>query len=87
MHLNKCVFFYLHVKYLKHIIYLGYLGIIKNKIEVLASISKSKNMNKLKAFLRLVDFYQKFVVNFSYIIKSLTMLTKNDKKKYRAIKK
>ena len=53
-------------------------GVLKGKVEALASISRSKDVSQLRAFLGLANYYWKFVANFSRIAKPLTMLTQND---------
>ena len=78
LHPSKCTFFYSQVAYLGHMIYPGGLGVLKGKVEALASIPRPKDVCRLRAFLGLVNYYQKFVANFSRIAKPLTMLTQND---------
>ena len=78
LHPSKCTFFYSEVEYLGHMIYPGGLGVLKGKVEALISIPRPKDVNRLRAFLGLANYYQKFVANFNCIAKTLTMLTRND---------
>ena len=80
LHPSKCTFFYPQVEYLGHMIYPGGLGVLKSKVEALASIPRPKDVSRLRAFLGLANYYRKFVANFSRMAKPLTMLTRNDQK-------
>ena len=44
LHPNKCAFFYSQVEYLGHMIYPGGFGMLKSKVEALASIPRSKDV-------------------------------------------
>lgn len=59
-------------------IYLGGLGLIKSKVEALASILRPKDVSQLQTFVGLANYYRKFVANFSCIAELLTMFTRND---------
>ena len=57
LHLSKCIFFYSQVEYLGHMIYPGGLGVLKGKVEALASIPRPKDVSQLRAFLGLANYY------------------------------
>lgn len=57
LHLSKYIFFYSHVEYLRYKIYLGGLGFVKNKVEAFASIPGYKDMNWVRNFLGLINYY------------------------------
>lgn len=78
LHPNKSTFFYSQVEYLGHMIYPRGLGVLKSKVEALASIPKPKDMSSLRASLGLANYYQNFAANFNHIAKSLIMFTRND---------
>jgi hypothetical protein len=66
------------VEYLGHMIYPGELGVVASKVEVVISTPRPKDVNRLRAFLELCNYYRKFVKTFSTIAKPLTMLTRSD---------
>jgi hypothetical protein len=78
LHPGKCRFYCDHVEYLGHMIYPRGLGVVASKVEVVMSIPRLKDVSRLRAFLRLYNYYHKFVKTFSAIAKPLTMLTRND---------
>jgi hypothetical protein len=59
-------------------IYPGELGVVASKVEVVMSISRPKDVNRLRAFLGLYNYYRKFVKTISAIAKPLTMLTRSN---------
>jgi hypothetical protein len=65
------------VEYLGHMIYPGGLGVVANKVEVVMSIPRPKDVSRLRAFLGLCNYYRKFVKTCA-IAKPLTMLTRSD---------
>jgi hypothetical protein len=64
LHPGKCKFYYDRVEYLGHMIYLGGLSVVANKVEVVMSISRPKDISRLRAFLGLCNYYRKFVKTF-----------------------
>jgi hypothetical protein len=78
LHPGKCRFYYDRVEYLGHMIYPGRLDVVASKVEVVMSIPRPKDVSRLRAFLRLCNYYRKFVKTFSAIAKPLTMLTRFD---------
>jgi hypothetical protein len=78
LHPSNCRFYYDRVEYLGHMIYLGGLGVVASKVEVVMSIPRPRDVSRLRAFLGLCNYYCKFVKTSSAIAKPLTMLTKND---------
>jgi hypothetical protein len=75
---GKCKFYCDRVEYVGHMIYPRGLGVVASKVEVVMSIPRLKDVSRLRAFLRLYNYYHKFVKTFSAIAKPLTMLTRND---------
>jgi hypothetical protein len=78
LHPGKCKFYCDRVEYLGHMIFPGGLGVVANKVEVVMSIPKPRDVSKLRAFVGLYNYYRKFVKTFSAIAKPLTMLTRLD---------
>ena len=80
MKLSKCHFFAKEIQYLGHI--LGREGIkpVPAKTEAIKAMHPPVNPKQVRAFLRLVGYYRKFIKNFAKIAKPLTMLTRMDVK-------
>ena len=78
LHPSKCTFFYPQVEYLGHMIYPRGLGVLKSKVETLASIPRPKDVSRLRAFLGLANYYRKFVANLSRMAKPLNILIRID---------
>ena len=78
MKLSKCHFFTKEIQYLRHI--LGKEGIkpVPAKTEAIKVMHPPVNPKQVRAFLRLVGYYRKFIRNFAKIAKLLTMLTRMD---------
>jgi len=47
-------------------------------LEAVRQFPRSKTLKNIKRFLRLAEYYRKFIPNFSKLAKSLTNLLKND---------
>ena len=80
MKLSKCHFFAKEIQYLRYI--LGKEGIkpVPAKTEAIKVMHPPVNPKQVRAFLRLVGYYRKFIRNFAKIAKPLTMLTRMDVK-------
>ena len=78
MKLSKCHFFTKEIQYLGHI--LGTEGIkpVPTKTEAIKAMHPPVNPKQVRAFLRLVGYYRKFIKNFAKIAKPPTMLTQMD---------
>ena len=78
MKLSKCHIFAKEIQYLGHI--LGKEGIkpVPAKTEAIKVMHPPVNPKQVRAFLRLVGYYRKFIRNFAKIVKPLTMLTLMD---------
>ena len=77
MKLSKCHFFAKEIQYLGHI--LGVEGIRPVPAPPKA-MHPPVNPKQVRAFLRLVGYYMKFIKNFAKIAKPLTVLTRMDVK-------
>ncbi len=57
--------------YLGHMIYLGGLGVQKVKVDAISKVQKLTNVSQLGAFLRLTNYYKRFVKGLNQIAKPL----------------
>ncbi len=78
LHPGKCKFFQESVEYLGHVIYLGGLGMQQTKVEAIARISRPMDVNRVRTFMGLVNYYLKYVKGFNAMAKPLNMLLKLD---------
>ncbi len=72
LHPRKCRFFQSQVEYLGHMIYRRGLRIQRAKVDVISKFPKLIDVNRLKVFLVLENYYQWFVKGFNQITKPLT---------------
>ena len=75
---GKYNFYCDRIENLGHMIYLGGLGVVASKVEVMMSIPRPRDVSRLRAFLGLCNYYRKFLKTFNSIAKSLTMLIRSD---------
>jgi len=78
LHLGKCKFFQESVEYLGHVIYLGGLGVQHAKVEAIARILRPTDVNRVRAFMGLTNYYHRYVKGFNAMAKPLNMLLKLD---------
>jgi hypothetical protein len=76
--IGKCKFFQESVEYLGHVIYLGGLGVQQAKVEAITRISRPTDVNKVRTFMGLANYYHKYVKGFNAMAKPLNMLLKLD---------
>ena len=80
MKLSKCHFFTKEIQYLGHILGIEGIKPVPAKTEAIKAMHPPVNPKKVRAFLRLVGYYRKFIKNSAKIVKPLTMLTQMDVK-------
>ena len=73
---EKSTFYTQKVKYLGHIITPGKIRINPKKIATIKNQKMSTNVKKVQAFLKLANYYRKFILQFKHITSPLTNLTK-----------
>ena len=78
LHHSKCKFFHNRLPYLGHMIVPRGLGVQQAKIDALQQIRTPIDVPRLRAFFGLINYYRRFVKNFSLIAKPLTFLTGKD---------
>ena len=76
MKLSKCHFFAKEIQYLGHILGIEGIKPVPAKTEAIKAMHPPVNPKQVRAFLRLVGYYRKFIKNFAKIAKPLTMLTR-----------
>jgi hypothetical protein len=62
------------VEYLGHVIYPSGLGVQQTKVEAIARILHPIDVNRVRAFMGLANYYYKYVKGFSAMAKPLNML-------------
>ncbi|GJR22320.1 putative reverse transcriptase domain-containing protein [Tanacetum coccineum] len=77
---SKCDFWIRIVQFLRHLIYSQGLHVDPAKIEVVKNWTSPTTPTKIRQFLGLVGYYQRFIKDFSKIAKSLTELTQKTRK-------
>ena len=80
--IDKCEFFVTSVKYLELIIITEEIKMNFKKIDAIVNWKSSKCIKDVQIFLKFVNFYRKFILDYSRIIVFLSRLTKNEKKKF-----
>ena len=80
MKLSKGHFFTKEIQYLGHILGIEGIKPVPVKTEAIRAMHPPVNLKQVRAFLRLVGYYRKFIKNFAKIAKPLTMLTRMDVK-------
>lgn len=76
---EKCCFFKKQVSYLGHIIDAEGLHTETKKVDAVLAAERPSNVSELRAFLGLINYYSKFVKNFSTVIAPLYSLLKKNK--------
>ncbi|OAE31993.1 hypothetical protein AXG93_2772s1010 [Marchantia polymorpha subsp. ruderalis] len=75
---GKSKFFQEKVEYLDQVIYPGSLGVQQAKVEAIACIPCPTDVSRVRAFMGLANYYQRYVKVFSAIAKPLNQLLKLD---------
>ena len=81
--INKCEFFIKQIKYLNFIITIENVKMNSTKINVIINWLTFRNLKNVQTFFEFVNFYRKFIFDYSKITKSFTKLIKNDQKKFK----
>ena len=74
LHRNKCTFFQSSVEYLGHLINTEGVHTSKAKVKAVVDAPPPKNINKLRSFIGLINYYGKFIPNLSTILHPLHQL-------------
>ena len=71
---EKCDFHKEQVEYLGMIITEGKVAMDRNKVKAIEDWPAPKNMTEIKSFLGFANFYQRFIENYSRMIRPMTRL-------------
>ena len=78
--LEKCEFLLSHVEYLGHIISKDGIQPIPSKVEAIVHAPAPANMQQLRSFLGLVNYYGRFIPNLSSLLQPLNALIQAKRK-------
>eukprot|EP01018_Ginkgo_biloba_P010316 Gb_18694 [translate_table: standard] len=78
--ISKCDFFHERVEYLEHIVSVEGDAVDPKKIQVIKDWKTSTRVHEVRSFLRVSNFYRKFVLNFSKWVAPLTELLKKSRR-------
>jgi hypothetical protein len=79
---DKCEFHIIETKFLEMIVNRDDIKMNFEKIRAIIEWNTSNHLKNVQAFLRFVNFYRRFIKNFSKIAKSLIKLTRKDQSFY-----
>ena len=77
---SKCRFFSKEIQYLGHILSANGIQPLPSKTHTIQNMKPPTTPKQIRAFLRLVGYYRKFIRGFAKIAKPLTMLTRQQVK-------
>jgi len=78
LHPDKCEFLRKEVFYLEYIITENGISSDPSKLKAVKNFPIPKKVKDIQAFIGLVEYYRKFIEDFSKIVKPLTKLTKKN---------
>lgn len=82
LNLKKCQFFEKSISYLGHIIDKDGLRKDENKVKAMIETPKPKNVDQIRAFVGMINYYSKFVPKLAQILRPLYDLLKKGKNFY-----
>ena len=82
LNINKCEFYVNEIKYFELIITIDGVKMNSKKVQTIFDWKSSQNIKNVQAFLNFVNFYKKFVVDYSKLIQPLTAIIKASEKKF-----
>jgi hypothetical protein len=74
LHPGKCKFFQENMEYLGHVIYPSGFGVQQVKVEATVRILRPTDVNRVRAFMGLANYYRRYVKGFNAMAKPLNML-------------
>ncbi|GJT09967.1 putative reverse transcriptase domain-containing protein [Tanacetum coccineum] len=77
---SKCEFWLQEVHFLGHVVNSEGIHVDPSKIEAVKNWKPPKTPTEIRSFLGLVGYYRRFIINFSKIVKPLTLLTQKNQK-------
>ena len=82
LNINKCEFFVNEVKYLDFIIIIESVKINSKKVQAIFNWKTFLNIKNVQTFLNFVNFYKKFIAEYSKLIQLFIVLIKTSEKKF-----
>ena len=76
INMKKCKFFKNNIDFLNFVVFFKDVQMQDDKIEIIQQWSTSKNVFEILKFLRLCNFYRRFIENFNKIVLSLISILK-----------
>ena len=61
-----------------HVVLASGVSVDPEKVEVVMGWERQKSVFKIRSFLRLVEYYRRFIEDFSRLVVPMTKLTRND---------
>jgi hypothetical protein len=77
---SKCAFWLKEVPFLGHVISAKSIAVDPSKVQEVLDWKPSRSVTQIRSFLGLVEYYHRFIPNFSKIAKTMTKLLENDAK-------
>ncbi|XP_017617619.1 uncharacterized mitochondrial protein AtMg00860-like [Gossypium arboreum] len=71
---SKCEFWLREVVFLGHVVYVKGIRVDPEKIQTMLDWKQPKSVSEIQSFLRLVGYYRRFVLGFSFIATPMTKL-------------
>ena len=78
--LNKCSLFQTEVHYLGHVVSKEGITMDPKKIRAIIEWVAPRNVDEVRSFMGLADYYKRFIRNFSHISYLITLLQRKGKK-------
>ncbi len=75
MNINKCKFHVQEIIFLELLIFIEELKMNSRKIQTVVKWSTLNNLTQIQSFIDFCNFYQRFIKNFSKIVRSMIQLT------------
>ncbi|GJS14933.1 putative reverse transcriptase domain-containing protein [Tanacetum coccineum] len=77
---SKCEFWLQEVHFLGHVVNNNDIHVDPSKIEAVKNWKAPKTPSEIRSFLGLAGYYRRFIMNFSKIVKPLTLMTQKNQK-------
>jgi len=78
VNINKCEFHVQKIFFLRLLLFIEELKINLRKVQAVVEWSTSTNLTQMQFFVNFCNFYQRFIKNFSKIVRSLIQLTQKE---------
>ena len=75
---SKCEFWLTEVRFLGHVMSISGVSVDLEKVEAVMSWERLKAVFEIRSFLGLVEYYRRFIEDFSQLATPMTRLTRNE---------